>query len=207
MNTEKNLAVANDKKTDYKPIVIRKEHKYFIWFWKIFYSFMGFLEKRIPHNILQYIKYSMLSACAGGVEVVTNTILNLSLESVRESLGQVHWIIEYVDVTNLIATLTGLILGIICNFIINRKYTFHSSGNVPRAFMFVALFYIVITPLKTLWNGLMPQFLYDAMGVAGANIFINICGMLLIGICEFCYQKFFVYKKEENSAIDNSNKN
>ena len=193
--------VTSDSK-EVESIVIRKDHKYCKWFWKGFYSFIGFFEKHIPHNILQFIKYSMLSACAGACELVTNMILNFALEGQRENLGMVNWIVEPIWVTTLIATLVGLVLGIIVNFIINRKFTFHSSGNVPRALTYVIIFYAIITPLKTMWNGYMPGFLVDVgMEYAGASTFINICGMFIIGFLEFCYQKFFVYRKEEGSAL------
>lgn len=60
--------------------------------------------------------------------------------------------------------LTALVLSVVWNFTLNRKFTFRSAANVPVAMLKALAYYAVFTPLTTL----LGQYL--AEGLAGTNI-------------------------------------
>lgn len=86
--------------------------------------------------------------------------------------------------------LTGLILSILWNFTLNRKYTFQSANNVPVAMLKVAGFYAVFTPLTT-WLG---QLVVNG-GIDGN--FVQLGTMLLNFVLEFLYFKFVVFREKK----------
>ncbi|MCQ2511280.1 MAG: hypothetical protein MJ116_12565, partial [Lachnospiraceae bacterium] len=81
----------------------------------------------------------------------------------------------------------ALILSVLWNFTFNRKYTFQSAGNVPKAMMLVALFYLVFTPAST-WAG-------NAMAGAGWNEYlVTGINMICNFVLEFLYDKYVVFR-------------
>jgi len=88
----------------------------------------------------------------------------------------------------------GLVLSVLWNFTLNRKFTFQSAANIPVAMLKVAAYYAVFTPLSTLGVkyltencGWMPGFA-DALAMA-TNL-----------ITEFLYQRFVVFGKSIDTA-------
>lgn len=82
----------------------------------------------------------------------------------------------------------SLVLSVLWNFTFNRRYTFRSDMNVPRAMTLVFLYYLVFTPLTT-WGG-------DALVNGGANKHLVFIGTMLLNfVTEFFYQRFVVYRK------------
>ncbi|MCR4896966.1 MAG: GtrA family protein [Lachnospiraceae bacterium] len=90
--------------------------------------------------------------------------------------------------------LVGLVLSVLWNFTLNRKFTFQSAGNVPVAMAKVAAYYAVFTPLSTWVVHLLteragwPPVAADALCMA-TNL-----------ITEFLYQRFFVFGKSLDTA-------
>ena len=122
-------------------------------------------------NILQVLKYTLIAASAGLIQTGSFTIF-------EEVFKMPYWP----------SYLTALILSVLWNFTFNRKYTFKSSSNVPKAMGLVFLFYLVFTPLSTWWG--------DAMTKAGINDYVVLVFTMLVNfITEFLYQKFIVFKK------------
>ena len=93
-----------------------------------------------------------------------------------------------------VATAIALFLSIVWNFTINRKFTFKSAGNVPRAMTLAFLFYVPFFPFKLWFNSYMPTHL----GIPA--LVVEIITMLLNGVLEFCWQKFVIYRKEQDTA-------
>ena len=90
--------------------------------------------------------------------------------------------------------LIALVLSVVWNFTLNRKFTFHSAANVPVAMMKVLAYYAVFTPASTiLGNYLAEDLLWNEYLVT----FIN---MLLNFVTEFLYQRFFVFGKHMDDA-------
>ena len=75
------------------------------------------------------LKFLLFSISAGIIQVASFTLLN-------ELLHLNYWI----------SYLVSLILSVVWNFTLNRKYTFQSAANVPVAMLKVAGFYLVFTP-------------------------------------------------------------
>ncbi|MBQ4176990.1 MAG: GtrA family protein, partial [Lachnospiraceae bacterium] len=78
------------------------------------------------------IKFALFSASAGIIEFVSIALLDAATP----------WRHFY-------CYLIGLVLSVLWNFTLNRRYTFKSANNVPVAMLKVACFYAVFTPLST----------------------------------------------------------
>ena len=153
-------------------------------------------EKKKFH-IPQPIKYALCTASAGLIEFITFSILVACMKNVE---GTIPFGEQILQVNNFVPTFIALLLSVLWNFTINRKFTFKSAGNVPRAMFLAFLFYVPFFPFKLWFNGTMPAHLVGVMG-DGATFFIEVCSMLINGVLEFCWQKFVIYRKEENTAV------
>ena len=123
-------------------------------------------------SILQAVKYALIAASAGIIQTLSFTIL-------EEVFHLPYWP----------SYLTALILSVVWNFTFNRKYTFHSSANVPKAMMLVFLFYLVFTPLSTYIGALLSE--------KGINDYLILGGTMLVNlVTEFLYQKNIVFKDQ-----------
>lgn len=85
--------------------------------------------------------------------------------------------------------LIALLLSVVWNFTLNRRFTFQSAANVPVAMAKVLLFYAVFTPLSTLLGN------YLAEGLLWNAYLVTVINMLLNFVLEFLYQRFFVFNK------------
>ena len=123
----------------------------------------------------QMIKFTLFSVSAGIIQILSFTILN-------EVFKMIYWP----------AYLLSLILSILWNFTLNRRYTFQSAANVPVAMAKVFGFYLVFTPLSTLLGQLAET--------SGVNEYIDL-GVTMISnfILEFLFCKFVVYRGQENT--------
>ena len=121
------------------------------------------------------VKFTLFSISAGVIQIGSFTILN-------EVFKMIYWP----------AYLLSLILSILWNFTLNRRYTFQSAANVPVAMAKVFGFYLVFTPLSTLLGQLAET--------SGVNEYI-VLGVTMISnfILEFLFCKFVVYRGQENT--------
>ncbi len=127
------------------------------------------------NNTLQAVKFALFSASAGIIQVVSFTLLN-----------------EVVKLPYWPAYLIALILSIVWNFTLNRRYTFRSAANVPVAVAKVFGFYLVFTPLST-WLG-------DFATDKGVNEYIVLAVTMLANfVLEYLFCKFVVYRGQENT--------
>lgn len=116
-------------------------------------------------------KFVLFSASAGIIELVSFALLN-------ELLNWPYWP----------CYLIALILSVLWNFTLNRKFTFQSANNVPKAMLLVALFYCVFTPVTTLLgNFLAESLLWNEYLVTAINMALNIS-------TEYLYDRFVVFK-------------
>lgn len=124
-------------------------------------------------SIIQMIKFTLFSSSAGIIQVLVFTFL-------IEALNWIYWP----------SYLLALVMSIIWNFTLNRKYTFKSSVNVPLAMLKLFGFYLVFTPLST--------YLGHIADGAGINEYIVLFVTMLSNlVLEFLFSKFIVYKKSE----------
>ena len=132
-------------------------------------------------NLWQAIKFTLFSISAGVIQIGSFALLELFIDT--------YWI----------PYLTSLLLSIIWNFTLNRRYTFKSAANVPVAMTKVLLFYVVFTPVST-WLGNLAE-------SKGVNDFvILVITMLSNFVLEFLFCKFFVYRGQENTHVNEKSK-
>ena len=117
------------------------------------------------------VKFTLFSASAGLIELGSFALLN-------ELLHLPYWL----------SYLIALVLSVLWNFTLNRKFTFQSAANVPVAMLKVAGYYAVFTPLSTL----LERTLADSLGWNG--YLVTAINMVLNFVTEFLYQRFFVFR-------------
>ena len=122
-------------------------------------------------EILRAIKFTLFSISAGLIQILTFTLLN-------ELANFPFWP----------CYLIALLLSVIWNFTLNRKYTFHSANNIPIAMLKTLAFYAIFTPLSTL----LEYYLADKMGYN--EYLITALNMVLNFVLEYLYQRFYVFK-------------
>ena len=126
--------------------------------------------------IWQAVKYGLFSASAGIIQEVSFILLYNVIFS--EKLYGVCYIVS-------------LVLSILWNFTLNRKYTFQSANNIPIAMLKVAGFYLVFTPASW-WLGQVAV----NSGLNG-NL-VQIITMLCNFVLEFLFFKYVVFRKSKN---------
>ena len=129
-------------------------------------------------ELLRIIKFTLFSISAGIIQLGGFTLL-------YEMLHLPEWI----------AYLAALVASVVWNFTLNRRFTFQSASNVPKAMLMVLAYYAVFTPLSTglewflteklLWNGYL----------------VTVLNMLLNFATEFLYQRFVVFKDSIDTAV------
>ena len=122
-------------------------------------------------EILRAVKFTLFSISAGIIQILTFTLLN-----------------EFADFPYWPCYLIALVLSVVWNFTLNRKYTFHSANNVPIAMLKTLAFYAVFTPLSTL----LEYYLADKMGYN--EYLVTALNMILNFVLEYLYQRFYVFK-------------
>lgn len=128
-------------------------------------------------EFLRTVKFTLFSISAGLIQVLSFTLLN---EIIRLRLEWVSYLIS-------------LVLSVLWNFTLNRKFTFYSANNVPVAMIKVALFYLVFTPVSTWWTA--------ELNSIGWNEYIVLVGTMIINfVTEYLYQRFIVFGKSIDSA-------
>ena len=125
---------------------------------------------------LRFIKFAVFSASAGLIELGSFTLLN-------EVTTWSYWP----------CYLIALLLSVIWNFALNRKFTFHAATNVPVAMLKVLAYYAVFMPLSALFGD------YLAETLKWNEYLVTVLNMLLTFVTEFLYQRFFVFGKSIDS--------
>ncbi len=129
-------------------------------------------------ELLRGLKFVLFSASAGIIQVLSFTLF-------EELLHLEHWL----------SYLVSLVLSVLWNFTLNRKYTFCSANNVPIAMAKVALFYLVFTPLSTWWTAALTG------EAVGWNEYLVLAMTMLVNfVTEYLYDRFIVFGKSIDSA-------
>ncbi len=125
-------------------------------------------------NWLQVLKFTLFSASAGLIQIASFSLLELFIKN--------YWV----------CYLPSLLLSILWNFTLNRRYTFKSAANIKVAMLKVLGFYAVFTPLST-WLGHLAE-------QAGWNDFLILALTMIANfVLEFLFCKFVVYRGQENT--------
>lgn len=130
-------------------------------------------------ELVRSIKFILFSMSAGLIQTISIVLCN-----------------EVFHINNEISYLIGLILSVIWNFTLNRRYTFQSANNVPVAMLKVALFYLVFTPFSTwlvkalgdfTWWGVVQSATWRGYIADGLAMISNL-------VLEFFYDKYVVFR-------------
>lgn len=135
-------------------------------------------------ELVRTLKFTLFSASAGIIQTLSFTLLN-------ETLHLEYWI----------SYLIALVLSVLWNFTLNRKFTFRSAANVPIAMLKVAGYYAVFTPLSTLWTAWLT----------GANVGFNeylvlALTMIVNFVTEYLFDRFFVFGNSIDTDVKSDKK-
>ena len=122
-------------------------------------------------ELIRSLKFLLFSISAGVIELVSFSLLN-------ELTTWSYWP----------CYLIALVLSVLWNFTLNRRYTFQSAGNVPKAMALVALFYCVFTPVSTL----LGSYLADTL--QWNEYLVTILNMVLNFVLEYLYDRLVVFR-------------
>ena len=120
---------------------------------------------------LRGLKFVLFSMSAGLIQISTFALMY--------NLLHWNWWVSY---------LISLVLSVLWNFTFNRKYTFKSANNVPKAMLLVFAYYCVFTPLSLL----LGNYLEKSLGWNG-NL-VTVINMVLNFVTEFLYDRFVVFR-------------
>ena len=129
-------------------------------------------------ELLRTLKFVLFSASAGIIQVLSFTLM-------EEALHFEHWV----------SYLVSLVLSVLWNFTLNRKFTFYSANNVPVAMLKVAAFYLVFTPLSTWWTAVLT-----GPKVGWNEYLVLVLTMLVNFATEYLYDRFVVFGKSIDTA-------
>ena len=134
-------------------------------------------------EIIRGIKFTLFSISAGIIEIVAFTLLN-----------------EFTEFEYWPCYLTALVLSILWNFTLNRKFTFQSANNVPIAMLKVFAYYLVFTPVTTVGGNYLAETLH------WNEYLVTAMSMILNFTTEYVYDRFVVFGKsiDTNEMAKNS---
>ena len=126
------------------------------------------------------VKFTLFSISAGAIQMGSFAPLN-------ELSGWSYWP----------CYLISLILSVLWNFTLNRKFTFQSAANVPVAMLKVLGYYLVFAPVSTILGNFLAE------GLLWNEYLVEFLMMTLNFVTEFLFQRFFVFGK----SLDTNTRN
>lgn len=135
-------------------------------------------SKSLRKEIVRGLKFTLFSVSAGIIEITVFSLLN-----------------EFTGLRYRSSYLIALILSVVWNFTLNRRYTFRSANNISVAMIKTLGFYLVFTPVSTV----MGDYFVDTL--LKNEYIVTIVIMISNFILEFLYDRFFVFHK----SIDTNN--
>ncbi len=129
------------------------------------------MKKQNVKEFWRWVKFLLFSISAGLIQMGSFALLN-------EVIHLRYWG----------SYLIALVLSVVWNFTLNRKFTFKSAANIPLAMLKVFGYYAVFTPLSTVFGDwLVESLLWNEYLVTFINMFINL-------VTEFLFQRFVVFR-------------
>ena len=128
-------------------------------------------------ELVRIVKFVLFSASAGIIQVASFAVLN-----------------DLIGLKYFAAYLISLVLSVLWNFTLNRRFTFYSANNIPIAMLKVAVFYLIFTPLST-WGG-------NYLTTLSVNDYIVLAiSMGTNFVTEFLWDKYIVFKGSIDSTL------
>ncbi len=129
------------------------------------------MEKKQNKELWRSIKFVLFSISAGVIQIASFALLY-----------------DLFHVTYWISYLTALILSVLWNFTLNRRFTFKSANNVPVAMLKVLGYYALFTPITTFGGAYLE-------GIVGWNgNLVTLMNMGLNLVTEYLFDMFVVYR-------------
>lgn len=131
-------------------------------------------------EFFRFLKFTLFSCSAGVIQIGAFTLFSeLVFHDGNNEYGLSYFI--------------GLLLSVLFNFTINRKFTFKSASNVPIAMLMVLGYYAVFTPLSILWGIALEK-------RAGWNKYLVLAITMVINfVTEFLFTRYVVFRKSINT--------
>lgn len=129
-------------------------------------------DDNLKREIIRGIKFGIFSISAGIIEIISFSIFN-------ELTDWPYWP-SYV---------IAVILSVIWNFTLNRRYTFKSANNIAVAMTKILVFYLIYIPASTLIGNYLADTLH------WNEYLVTLLNMGANFILEFLYDRFYVFKK------------
>ena len=123
-------------------------------------------------ELIRSLKFLCFSLSAGVIQIVIFTLLN-------ELVRWPYWP----------CSLIALVLSVVWNFTLNRRYTFQSANNVPKAMAQVFGFYCVFTPASTV----LGSYLADTL--LWNEYLVTILNMVSNFVLEYLFDRLVVFRK------------
>lgn len=130
------------------------------------------------------IKFVLFSISAGVIEAGSYYILNEfthidQYTNLDEVFGNEYGLTYFI----------ALVLSVVWNFTLNRKFTFKSAANVPVAMLKVFGYYCVFAPLSIWWTVSLTN--------AGVNKYLVLLGTMGVNLCtEYLFTRHVVYRHQ-----------
>lgn len=134
----------------------------------------------------RFVKFALFSISAGAIETGIFYLLGLVP-------GFGYWA----------CYLPALIASVVWNFTLNRRFTFQSAANIPRAMFKVFCYYAVFTPASTIIGDYLTEAVYPGNALAYNLVFV--ATLLVNFITEFLYQRFYVFRGEIGTRMAEEN--
>ena len=131
-------------------------------------------------ELLRTVKFVLFSISAGVIQTVSFALLN-------ELMHWSYWV----------SYLIALILSVLWNFTLNRKFTFQSAANVPIAMLKLAGFYLVFTPLSTWWTAALTE---PSYGIMWNEYLVLVLTMAVNMVTEYLFQRFVMFGNSLDTA-------
>lgn len=124
----------------------------------------------VRKEIFRGIKFGIFSVSAGIIEIIAFSLLN-------ELTRWPYWPCYVI----------ALVLSVVWNFTLNRRYTFYSANNITVAMLKILVFYLVFIPVSTF----IGNYLADTL--QWNEYIVTLLNMLANFILEFLYDRLFVF--------------
>ena len=127
---------------------------------------------------MRALKFFLFSCSAGVIQFGTFTLLS-------EVAGWDFWP----------SHLLALALSVVWNFTFNRKFTFKSAVNVPKAMLLAFLFYVPFTP-ATVFGG------QALVNIGWNSLLVEALTMVLNFVLEFFWSKYITFRNNIDTAAE-----
>jgi len=132
----------------------------------------------IKSELTRIAKFSLVSLFSFVVHIAVMLVIDLSFD------------INFLDLYHI-----TMIFGVLCNYCLNRKFTFKSKNSIPVSVLKVFAYYLVLAPLSLRIGNAVSEYFLEV----GYFEYIFVPSVLVINIIlEYPIQRYFVFGKSKD---------